>query len=122
MTALAEDFTEAIDDLITEVGGAAVIRSYTLGPLDPLNPGSGKPRTPVNTDVTAAVYDYEEGRIDGTVVQKGDKEAIVSMKDETIDIDTEMLFIQDSIEWMIIETSKPKINGTIVTVILQVRK
>lgn len=55
----------------------ATLIKITRGPRDPLNPAAGRPLVPTPHTISAVVEDYEERRVDGTIVERGDRRLII---------------------------------------------
>lgn len=70
------DMALVADDLLYEFGQACVLGSVTDGEYDPETGTAGPVSTPHS--VTAALLDYPQRFIDGTVIRTGDKRALMS--------------------------------------------
>lgn len=76
MTDFYNDAAAMAGDLLTEFGQSCVLTVVTTGAYDPETGESGTTSTPHN--VTAALFDYPQRHIDGTLILTGDKKALVS--------------------------------------------
>jgi hypothetical protein len=65
------------DELLTEFGATATMTRNTAGTYDTSDGTTAAPTTTVQT-VTAAVFDYEQKYLDGTLILAGDKQAFLS--------------------------------------------
>jgi hypothetical protein len=71
-----DEIAATADELIAEYGQACVLTSITDGTYDPAN-GEAAPATAPHP-ITAAIFDYPQRFVDGTLIRIGDKRALVS--------------------------------------------
>lgn len=71
-----DDAAGVADDLLSQFGQSCVLGSVTDGTYDPAT-GSASPTT-ASQPVTAAMFDYPQRFVDGTLIRTGDKRALVS--------------------------------------------
>jgi hypothetical protein len=120
---IAADFKEGIAEICAELGKAAAIRRATLGTwIDSTMPSKGKITTSTDIAVSLVMTDYEAKVIDGEIIQRGDRMAVVSLDGLSIVPDTKDFLIDSSVVWKIVNVEKPEVNGETITTILQVRK
>ena len=119
--AVSDDIITAIVDVLDVVGNPLLLNYNTEGVLDPLDPGAGKTKTPVSVSVDGILVDYEDSFIDGTIVKKGDRLAILSVACLEIAVEQGMFIEDDSRTYKIIHAEKPQIAGSTVVVYAQVR-
>lgn len=77
MSAFYDDIASVADDLLHEFGQAGVLGSVSDGAYNPETGEAGPVSTP--HAVTAAVFDFSQTYIDGTLIRTGDKRALVSV-------------------------------------------
>ena len=70
------DMAEVADDLLHEFGQAGVLGSVTDGAYNPETGEAGPTSAP--HAVTAAIFDFPQKYIDGTLIRTGDKRALLS--------------------------------------------
>lgn len=70
------DMALVADDLLYEFGQAGVLGSVTDGAYNPATGEAGPTSTPYA--VTAAIFDFPQSYIDGTLIRTGDKRALIS--------------------------------------------
>ena len=76
----AFDYTRAratADRLLTRFGQSATLRQTSTTGGDPWDPSSGTTTT-MDTTITAAVLEYANGEVDGTLIQASDRKVYVS--------------------------------------------
>lgn len=66
------------DRLLKRFGTLALLRRGAVAVYDP-NTGGPSASTSVDEPITACCFDYEEKVIDGSLIQRGDKQAFVSV-------------------------------------------
>ncbi len=77
------DYTRAVataQRLLTKFGQSATLRQTSTIGGDPWDPGSGTTTT-TDTTITAAVLDYANGEIDGTLILASDRKVYVAASD-----------------------------------------
>lgn len=75
----AQDFLDAIEDVMADLGATRKVRVVAYGSLDENNPGAGASKTLTDYDVEALIYAFDESYVDGTTVQHGDQGAIIDI-------------------------------------------
>lgn len=104
----AQDFLDAIEDIMADLGATRKVRVVAYGSIDENNPGAGAPKTLTDYNVEALIYSFDERYIDGTTVKHGDHGAVIDI---------------DSLESSVISLIKPNaklVDGTTVYTILRV--
>lgn len=76
MTAFYDELAEVADELLAEYGQACQLGVVTTGAYDPETGGAST--SSAYYQVTAALFDYPQKFIDGTMILMGDKRALVS--------------------------------------------
>lgn len=76
MTAFYDSLKLTADTLIDDKGQACTINVVTPGAYDAATGTSTA--TTVSTAVTAAIFDFPQGLIDGTLIRQGDKKVLMS--------------------------------------------
>lgn len=71
-----DEMADVADDLLSEFGQSCVLGVVTTGAYDPTTGEAGT--TTATHPVTAALFDYPQRHIDGTLILTGDKKALVS--------------------------------------------
>lgn len=72
------DLAATADSMLKEFGAPAVLRRASGGAYDPAT--GGVPSSDLADElIVAAVFDYAEGLINGSLIQVGDKQAYVSV-------------------------------------------
>lgn len=120
----ANDLLSGILDLATEIGKTVTLRqivnSGTL--LDATNPTKGYTQTTTNTSVTAIITEYSEADVDGTVINKGDRQIVISMSGETVTPAEGDLIVDGSSTWTLVHVQPLEVSGTTVVAIGQMRR
>ena len=120
---IAGDFKEGIAEICAELGKTAAIRRATLGTwVDAAAPSKGLVSSATDIAVSLVMTDYEASVVDGQIIQRGDRMAVVSLEGLSIVPDTKDFLVDSGITWKIVNVEKPEVNGTTITTILQVRK
>lgn len=118
---IAEDFITACIDVIDEVGETLTVTYSTKGDIDPNNPGAGRTKTSGSMPVEGILTDYENDYIDGTLIKKGDRLAILSVGCLTVPIEQGM-FVNDGTRSYKIEfLENPQVSGNTVVVCANIR-
>lgn len=115
------DFINAITDVIDDIGGTLTLNYSTEGSLTPGNPGAGRTKTLSSKSIQGILTEYEDKYIDGSVIKKGDRLAILSIACLTIEITQGMFIVDNGRTYKIINVEKPQVSGSAVTVLAQVR-
>lgn len=118
---LAQDVITAIEDVLDEIGDTLTIKYFTEAALDVADPGAGRTKTAVTATAEGILIDVNDSDIDGTVVKRGDKYAIISIATLTFDITNSMFIIDGAREYKIINLESPQVAGNTVVVCAQVR-
>lgn len=71
-----DDVAGVADELLVEYGQACVLGAVTTGAYDPATGETGTTNTPHS--ITAAIFNYPQKFIDGTLILTGDKKALAS--------------------------------------------
>lgn len=122
-TSIATDILNAVEETMRDdVGKTLTLRHFTEGSLTPGNPGAGRPQTPVNETCFGIISNFEEKRIDGTVVLKGDMEGVVSLTGLTVEPAPGMKLIDGTIQYEVIYANLPEVAGVKVVAILHLRR
>jgi hypothetical protein len=127
-TTIATDILAAVADAADEIGKSAIIRRVSEGDwIDATNKTKGKVKTNTDHTVTVIPVEFEADLIDDTIIQRGDKQVIVSIEGLGIDITTDDIYIDgtnDSTDdhWKIINVKPTEVSGSNVVVILHIRK
>jgi hypothetical protein len=126
-TQIAADILDGVEDAIATVGWTLTVEGYTLGALNPTNPGIGRSKVATQLIFQGFVYDYDDKDIDGTNVLVGDRAALLSIKGFTasqlalISTDATLLDSSDSKRYKIINKNITKVAGVPVVAELQLR-
>lgn len=122
---LAQDLLDGVTDALDDVGDTRTMRIITEGLLNISDPGAGRPRTSEDFPVEAFLYDYKDEYIDGKVVLKGDRKALLSIDPLTSaqisGIKQGAKLIDGSDTYTVVSTEKVETAGVTVTIILQIR-
>lgn len=80
MSGFYPDLRQMAHELLTEFGAAATLINPATGTGGTYNASTGlfTPTAPTTLSVTAAVFDYDQRYIDGTLIRSGDKRCLVS--------------------------------------------
>lgn len=70
------EIAQVAHEILAEFGSAAVLTKTSAGEYDP-DAGAAS-LAPTNYDCTAVVLPYEDRHIDGTLILRGDKQAMLS--------------------------------------------
>jgi hypothetical protein len=121
----AQDFLDAIVDMLSELGISRKVRLVTYGSLDANNPGAGRTQTPTDYTVPAILYDYADYQIDGTTIQDGDRLAIVDIGSLSASVIDEILpntkLVDGTTIYTIVRVTSAEVVGKKIVVILQIR-
>ena len=121
----AQDFLDAITDVLADLGTTRTVRITTRGALNPSNPGAGPSLSTDDYSVEAILYDYMDSQIDGSTIQTGDRVAVLSIDPLTSGVIDTILpnakLIDGSTVYTIVRTSPVEVAGEKVTVFLQIR-
>ena len=123
--ALAQDFLDAVRDVLSEVGDTKTFRIVTESAIDINNPGAAP--TPSNEDVAleAFLFDFIQEYMPEANVIEGDKMAILSV----IDLSSAQIeaikpgeYLIDGLAMYTIVRTKPvKVAGETITVFVQLK-
>lgn len=139
---IATDILDGVADAVAELGKSATLRHITYGDwIDSTKPSKGKVTTVNDYTVQIIISDYDAEAVDGSIIQRGDKQVILSLGDimtdppdpvppaepdapvsATIVPSVNDLIIDGSVTWNVINVSTQEVNGTPVVSVLQVRK
>jgi hypothetical protein len=108
------------DDLLVEFGAAATLTRTTAGAYDP-ETGTSTPETVTTQNVTAVCIDYAAEFIDGSLIQRGDKQVFLSPKDITAPAAGDK-FTWQGAEYSVIAVTPLSPAGTVVLYELQARR
>ena len=123
---IATDILSGVIDAMDAVGWELTVSGYTEGPLDPLNPGAGRPKTEVNFPLQGFIYEYDDEHIDGTNVLAGDRQSVLSI-DGLTDAELKMIapgsyLIDGTDKYAILKPRLTKVSGVPVVAEAQLRK
>ncbi len=123
-TVIATDVLAGISDAAAELGKSVTLRVWTetANWVDANAPSKGKVRTYSDKTATAIIVDFKEKQIDGDIVKRGDKQAIVSLSGLGATPAVADQLIDGSVTWEILNVETPEIAGVAVTSILHLRK
>lgn len=76
---IAQDLLDGVTDALGDLGATRQVRIITRGALTPGNPGAGGSQSVEDVDVEALIYGYDEKYIDGTAIQTGDRQCLLSI-------------------------------------------
>ncbi len=120
---LASDIKDAVADIHTEVGKSVVIRRVTYGAyIDATKPSKGKAVTATQYTIPAIMTSFAFGQIDGQIIQEGDKQCIVSLRDMTIIPTADDTLIDGSDTWQILAVKQIEVSGVVCYCKLHLRK
>ena len=110
---MLDNFSGNIQSLVDRLGRDITLRTYAQsGPAyDPV-------LTPTDLTVRAAVFDYEAGEVDGSVIQSNDKEFVIS---STVIITKQMKLIDSGTEYNIESLEKVRVGDDTLMFIAQGR-
>lgn len=113
------DLASVANELLAEFGQSVTIRHRTSGAYDPAT-GSA---TVTTTDEAgnAAVFDYDTKHIDGTMIVRGDKYALLSPVGITAP-DTDDRLIVGGVEYSVVSVKTEAPAGTAVLHTVQIRR
>lgn len=109
------------DRLLTKFGRTATLRQTSTSGGDPWDPGSGTTTT-TDTTVTAAVLEYANSEIDGTIILASDRKVYVSAEGIAVTpVPADVLIVgPDTLSIVNVKPLNPA--GTVVMWELQVRQ
>lgn len=115
------DTAATTDELLTEFGQGCILTSVTDGAYDP---ATGDAQTlSVLHPIIAAVFDYPQRFIDGTLIRVGDKRALVSPVGLSVEPKPgDVLADAAGKVYQVIDAKPTAPAGTVVLWTLQVRK
>lgn len=116
MTTLAQDAL----DLLSDMGETLTLKKVSTGSYDP-STGSAT-ETTTDYSVTGTFINYKQGHIDGSLIQRGDRKALIAAKGLTVDpaIDDKITGVDDSVR--VVAVQKIREGGSTVAFFCQVRE
>lgn len=108
------------DLLLQEFGAPATLTRTTLGPRDPATGTAGS--VTVSADVRAAVFDYATRLVDGTLIQLGDKQALLSVVGLTLVPAPSDVFAWQGLTYQVVRVVQTAPAGQAVLYDMQVRR
>lgn len=120
MSAFYDDIAAVADELLTEFGQVCTLSATTTGDYDPATGGAST--TTTSQAVTAAVFDYPQRFIDGTLILTGDKRVLVSPTGLTSDPKPGDVLNAAGTDYNVVNAKGIAPAGIAVLWILQVRK
>ena len=114
------DLANTAHELLSEFGAPAQL--VRAGEDAAYNPDEGTTTVPVEaaSDVTAAVFEYPERMIDGTLIQQGDKRVLMSVQ-STLEPRNADAFTWFGTTYTVVNNKKLSPAGENVLYVLQVR-
>jgi hypothetical protein len=113
---------QTAERLIKRFGQTGAIRKTTAGSGDPWNPGAG---TAADTPCTLAITNYSERDRDGTLIQQGDRKAIVAPKHNgallSVVPENGDQLVVDGVPYQIVNIDRIAPAGTVVLYEIQIR-
>ena len=120
---IAQDILDGVDEIMDTIGKSVTLETATFGDwIDSTNKTKGKKKVTDTHSTKGYLYNFSDYLIDGTEIKRGDKQAIVSVKDLTIISDEIELLIDGSEQWKVLQAKPIEVSGTITTIILHLRK
>lgn len=111
------DLIETADELLTEFGREdLVLRSFSQSG-DAWNPS----RTSSDTTVLGIIIDYDDSKIDGSLILATDRRALIS-PNAAVTPTTDMRLVEDGQEYEIVRINTVKPAGSAIIYDLQVRR
>jgi hypothetical protein len=121
----AQDFLDAVEDVLDDLGDTRVVRITTYGVIDPADPGAGPSVSTTDYNVDAVLYDYQDRQIDGTAIQQGDRQAVLAVDSLSSAVIAAILpgakLVDGSTVYSIVRASPVEVAGETVTIFLQIR-
>lgn len=120
---IAQDILDGVDEIMDTIGKSVTLKTATFGDwIDSTNKTKGKKKVTGTHSTKGFLYNFSDYLIDGTEIKRGDKQAIVSVKDLTIVSDEIELLIDGSEQWKVLQAKPIEVSGTITAIILHLRK
>lgn len=120
MSDFYDEVAEVADELLAEFGQPCVLISTVNGDYDPSTGGGSV--TTTTQPVTAAIFDYPQRFIDGTMIRTGDKKVLVSPVGMTGAKPGDVLTDAAGAAFSVVDAKAVAPAGITVLWILQVRK
>lgn len=122
---ISADIVSGISDAMGDIGWMMKVRSIEYGSVDLNNPGASTSEVVVDTDFSGLLFDFDEKYMPGSTVLEGDKMALISVENMTVDkidgIKAGNYIIDGSEIYSIIKTAPIRVAGSTVVVIAQIK-
>ena len=120
---IPSDVLEAVAEISAELGKTLTIKRRALGALiDSAVPSKGKVVTTTSHKVSGLVMDFEMSKVDGEIIQTGDRMAIISLSGMTITPNTDDVLVDGSVTWKIQNVTLTEVSGVTCVCLLHLRK
>jgi hypothetical protein len=112
----------SVAEVLAEYGGTATLTQWTKGAFSTADRDFGDGST-ANYDVTVVVADYDETEIDGSVIQRDDKQVIMGGAEQAPRLNDKITIPKGGVQYEIISITPIKPDGsTVVAYFMQARK